>query len=96
MCNIGYMSSDDHMWTTTPKAAKEYRCCECGSIIDKGEKHQLIKGIWDGTWDKYRTCEFCASVRDKSHDDFNFGHDEGIAFGDLWECVGSDYAAVNV
>ena len=47
-----------------PKARKEHKCCECGRIINTGEKYEKIKGIWDGKALRYKTCLPCASLRD--------------------------------
>ena len=45
------------------KARKEHRCCECGETIKKGEKYELVKGLWDGSWSTYKTCEMCVRIR---------------------------------
>lgn len=74
---------------TLPHARKQYTCCECGSTIDPGEQHECIKGIWDDTWETYRTCMVCAKIRDAAM--YDKPHDECIMFGGLYDCVGYDY-----
>lgn len=49
--------------TTYPRAAKEYRCCECGAMIRRGDVYQRVNGLWDGKWSTFITCEGCANVR---------------------------------
>jgi hypothetical protein len=44
---------------THPEARKKHKCCECGRVINKGEKYQKVKGCWYGEWSTYQTCEEC-------------------------------------
>ena len=44
-------------------ASKNHTCCECRNTIKCGERYQYIKGLWDGTWAAYKTCEPCADLR---------------------------------
>ena len=76
-------------WETYPKARKEHTCCECLSVIAKGEKYQLFEGVWDGEFSRYRTCLICADVRDTVQSERE--PDEGIQFGCLWEETGVEY-----
>lgn len=46
-----------------PTARKEHKCCECGRIIRKGEKYQLIEGKWEGVFDRFKTCMQCQAIR---------------------------------
>ena len=46
------------------KARKPHACSECGREITVGETHQYIKGLWDGRWSTFRTCEHCAAARE--------------------------------
>lgn len=73
-----------------PVARKEHKCCECSSAIPKGEKYQVSKGVWDGGFSSYKTCEICHKVRSKA---LANDHDliECLAFGYLWETVGTEY-----
>jgi len=45
------------------KARKEHECCECGETIKRGERYELVKGCWDGSWGTYKTCEPCVRIR---------------------------------
>ena len=63
---------------STPRAAKEHSCSECGKPIERGQRYELAKGLWDGSWSTYRTCLLCAEIRD--HFACN-----GFYYGQLWE-----------
>ena len=71
---------------TFPVARKQYRCCECGSDIDKGEKHQCIRGLWDN-FQTFRTCLICANVRASAVRELDYN----IPFECLYELVGSEF-----
>ena len=70
-----------------PVARKRHKCCECGSPIEKGEKHFVCTGKWNGeaptTRRQHLLCmEACMFIRDE----FNDG--ECIGFGDLYDSFG--------
>ena len=69
-----------------PKARKQHIFCECGSAIDPGEKYWRIDGMWD-EFETFKMCLICRKIADLAYDD---GHD-CIAFGCLYETVGSEY-----
>lgn len=46
-----------------PRAAKVHTCCECREPIEVGQRHELVKGLWDDSWESYRTCSPCAQIR---------------------------------
>lgn len=46
-----------------PKARKPHRCCECRREIAIGETYSLENGNWEGSWQKFRTCVDCLSIR---------------------------------
>lgn len=64
-------------------ARKSHVCCECGSTIDPGEKYQHCRGLWDGSWATYKSCETCSSIRYKA-----MVFHECMLFGELYDCVG--------
>lgn len=47
-----------------PKAAKEHRCCECRGTIYTGEIYHLLKGVWNGEFQTYKTCTDCRDLID--------------------------------
>jgi hypothetical protein len=51
--------------TKTIKAIKEHKCCECKRIISKGEKYEKTSGFWDGSFDEFKTCADCISMREE-------------------------------
>lgn len=91
MCNIG--EGPTFSTESYPKARKPHVCEECGAVIGIGEQYQRVDGIWFGQFQNHKTCMFCAKVRIYAESAFEMGYDEGICFGELWECVGMDYAA---
>ena len=91
MCGIGVSETPTLFTETHPKARKEHTCCECGGTIKKGDTYQKCSGLWDD-FQTFKTCSFCADVRDNASTNFDLNLDEGIPFEQLWECVGMDYA----
>lgn len=47
----------------TVKAAKPHTCTECGGVIPKGERHELVKALSEGEWWGGRTCPDCVALR---------------------------------
>lgn len=93
LCNIGSGELPRLIDISSPKARKAHRCCECWSLILPGESYERIKGLWD-EFETYKTCSFCADVRTQAYIDFDLNTaEEGFVFGELWECVGIDYAS---
>lgn len=45
--------------TTTHKARKEYRCCECGEDIQPGEHYEYHFQVFDGCTYTFKTCARC-------------------------------------
>lgn len=78
---------------THPVARGPHECCECGGTIDPGERYERVRGLWDGMWITYVTCEFCAQVRDNAAYEARLRGGCGPVMGHLWTCVGMDYAA---
>jgi len=70
------------------KARKPHKCCECGAVIQVGDRHELVEGLWDGSWSRYRTCRACKTIR--NHYCPN-GSIYGGLKGQLWECLEMDY-----
>ena len=62
------------------RAARTHRCCECGEAIARGELHEYVSGLWDGSFMSFRTCDGCANVRDT----LSCG---GFLYGALWDAM---------
>jgi len=72
---------------THPTAAKSHRCCECYDEIPKGAVYQHVKGLWDGRWGSFKTCERCES----QIEDYRLQVGEQPPFGLLRDwCFNSD------
>lgn len=83
-CNIGTDYCDyaiECYQEREPIARKEYKCCECGGIIPKGQKYERIKGKWEGDFETYKTCLICAEIRNVLSDG------NAVQFGMLWSDV---------
>ena len=72
------------------QARKAYACVECGGEIVYGEEHWRAKGVWDGKWATYRTCEECFEFRQELLAAFSPRDDELPAFGHLYD-YGREY-----
>ena len=92
MCYCDINDGPSVSWESHPIARKIHTCCECGSRIDPGEKYWLFKGVWEGEFLTFKTCEICENIRSEAISDGI----ECIAFECLYETVGSEfeYAAV--
>jgi hypothetical protein len=67
------------------KARKDHRCVECRETIAKGQKHEYIKGLWDGRFDTFRTCLSCVEIRN------HFSCGNGWLFGEVWSQLGENF-----
>jgi len=90
MCDIGSCDMPRIFNVNKPKARKIHECCECGSAILPGELYENSSGLWD-KFETYKTCLFCADTRSSAVSDLKLMSDEGIAFGELWECLEYDF-----
>lgn len=45
------------------KARKQHKCYECGRVIKIGEEYERTRGLWEGDWSTYKTCQDCKSLR---------------------------------
>ena len=48
--------------TKKVKARKDYRCCECGDVIGKGDRYSSASGKWEGVCLTFKTCLNCAET----------------------------------
>lgn len=53
------------MTRETPRARKQYVCCECGGKIEPKEQYEYVFGKWGSYLDTYRTCMACVALRRK-------------------------------
>jgi hypothetical protein len=66
-------------------ARKLHKCCECGTVIEKGEKYFWCVGKWDGHIETHRQHLVCMEACMLIRDEFE---GECIAFGALFEWWG--------
>lgn len=81
MCSI----DDAEPWTvysqTERRARKDHRCCDCGRIIAKGERHTYATGLMEDSWYEYRACAHCMAAA---------GWLMRMCNGWMWEHVGEE------
>lgn len=69
-------------------ARKEYKCCECGKTIKKGEPYWYTVGRWDDDFAVFRMCLDCDKMWDKIIEVFErFGENPHIVFGMLRQAI---------
>ena len=47
------------------KAHKQHKCCECGDLIQSGDRYEYIFSVFEGDVTVFKTCEFCAHEFDR-------------------------------
>jgi len=88
-CSIDIDSCEDiaiFQRTTSPKAHKKHVCFECKRTISIGEEYERSEGLWDGSFNTYKTCSDCLSLRSKF---FSTGWYHGSLWDDFYEYVNS-------
>lgn len=65
------------------RARKEYRCCECRTPINLGEKYLRCFGVWEGEVSTFRQHILCAEACEWFRDGINEG--DCLPFGSLFE-----------
>lgn len=81
-CSCVYLETNnefaDFSKTLTPIARKQHICVECGRTIQKGEKYEVVSGLWDGEFSTFKTCSDCLCVREEFFCD-------GYIYGTIWD-----------
>ena len=57
----------------TVTARKPHVCGECGETIMPGEKYEHVAGLWEGYWEKHKTCIPCTRIRGDLFSCFIYG-----------------------
>ena len=66
---------------TTPTARKPHFCVECGDLIRPGDQYVYVTGCWEGGWEGFKTCSFCAEIAAELKEDFAYGQlEEALAY----------------
>ena len=63
MCRIDHGEMISVLSEGQRRAKKAHKCGECGRTIEPGETYESVSGIYDGSFDTYKTCLQCCSVR---------------------------------
>jgi hypothetical protein len=64
-------------------ARKPHKCCECGQVISQGQKYERFRGMWNGKFDTFKTCQTCLDIRSEFFCTYVFGQ----IFDDLHEYI---------
>jgi hypothetical protein len=67
-------------WTKRVRARRTHLCCECRRTIGTGEVYECAKGVWEGEFHTYKTCDDCLSIRDTLFQC-------GWLYGEIWRAV---------
>lgn len=70
-------------------ARKAHVCCECRGPIKVGSRFEYTSGKWDGHFETFKTCGYCANLRAA----LVSKTEGGIAFGEL-ACVAMSYPEI--
>ena len=76
-------------------ARKEFKCCECGVVIGRGEKNERAFGVWQGDASTFHTCMRCVEIREEIADMETasgcYGSEAYPPFGELYAAMSDDY-----
>lgn len=86
-CSMGEADAPQFITENIRIARKTHKCCECGEIINIGDKYENVQGKWDGIMASFHTCIPCKNIREEYFCDWVYG-DLQEAF---YECFGYDY-----
>lgn len=86
-CNVYIGDGPEFITEKIVRAKKEYRCCECGSKIIKGNTYEYVRGKWEDSFSTYRTCVSCSKIR---KDYMTSGWNYGRLADDLYDCYEVD------
>lgn len=70
------------------RARKQHWCGECRRTILSGEQYEVVRGLWDGSWETHKTCLGCTRIRRHFCSE---GWLYGGLPGQIWDCIGFDY-----
>ena len=67
------------------KARKRHICLECQHTINVGDYYEEVNGLWEGKWDRFKTCMPCVRIRtDLCGRCFQYGKLQDT----IWDCLG--------
>jgi len=62
-CSIDIDYSGELVHESFPIARKKYKCCECGEVIEPGQKYNRYTGKWENEFSTFNTCMGCYRIR---------------------------------
>lgn len=74
MCDCYDAPAPEVYQTKMVTARKPHRCWECRDPIAAGDRYELTKGLWEGSWGSFKTCADCAAVKEYAIAHFNNPH----------------------
>ena len=83
-CYCDYDAPEFHL-TRERTARKQHKCCECGHVIEPGERYEHVTGKWDGHIGTFHTCLPCSELRDALADGTGGCFQYGGLSEEYWE-----------
>jgi len=87
-CSVEIDSSPELFECKIVTSRKKHICVECNSEINIGEKYEYAKGLWEGSFDSFKTCLPCSNIR---RDFCRSGAEFGNLRCHLLDCLNFDY-----
>lgn len=66
-------------------ARKLHKCCECGHVIQPGERYEHVSAKWEGDVSSVKTCLLCVDLRESLAEAEGGCFLHGGLFEDYWE-----------
>jgi hypothetical protein len=83
-CTVDVGGSCDIHNARVVTARKEYKCGECGAPILPGQRYEYVTMLYEGLWNKHRTCLLCMTIRDDLCQNWYYG----MVDDQIQECYG--------
>lgn len=62
MCECAFDNPPSFYDSRLVVARKSHLCCECLRTINRGEKYQYVRGLWEGDFSTFHTCSTCVAM----------------------------------
>lgn len=71
---------------TVRTAKKAHKCCECGSVINPGDKYRYTSGVWNSQGQSFKQCLHCTKLFDGYRDFIKADYDGFPSYRNLrWD-----------
>lgn len=63
-CSIDHDGDAPDLYeVTTPKARIEHKCCQCGEVIQPGQRYSRFRGLYEWGFSTFKSCLPCEEIR---------------------------------